>query len=360
MIYRLCGVRHTSYASDRAIAVIPADRRAVGLLVALGVAAPWLIPELYVVSYLTPWLLWTGATLGLNLLMGWAGQIHLGYAAIMAVGAYSSIHLARAGAPFVLAAAGGGLAATVAGSIFGMPALRVRGLYLAMSTLALQAIVDWVIVHVPSISGGAQATLIAPRLAAFGVDLSTATARYLMALGFCMLVTLFMINVRRTDLGRALLALREKDYAAEVIGVNVYYYKALAFGVSSFIGGVSGAALAFWFYRAVTPEQFGLDVSIRAAAMVITGGMGSVIGSYFGAGFILLAPIFLERLLRWAAAAAGVGVPVTTLSHLPLVLYGLLIVGFLLVEPLGLAKLYDNVRNYLLVWPFGYTRKQAA
>ncbi|MEW6020100.1 MAG: branched-chain amino acid ABC transporter permease [Pseudomonadota bacterium] len=359
MFYRQCGIRHTTYASDRAVAFIPAERRLLALLMALALAAPWLVSELYLVSYLMPWLIWTAATLGLNLLMGWAGQIHLGYAAIMAVGAYASIHLGRAGAPSVLAIAGGGLAAATAGSIFGLPALRVRGLYLAMSTLALQFIVDWTIVHVPAISGGAQATLVAPPAGLFGLALAGDRARYLSALAFCALITLFLVNVRRTDLGRALTALREKDYAAEVIGVNVYYYKSLAFAISSFIGGMSGGVLGFVYYRAVTPEQFGLDVSIQAAAMVIVGGLGTVIGSYFGAGFILLAPIFLERLLRWGTTALDIGISPGTLAHMPLVFYGSLIVAFLLIEPLGLAKIYDNVRNYLLVWPFGYTRKQA-
>lgn len=360
MFYRQCGVRHTTYASDRAIAVIPAERRLLTLVVAAAVAAPWIVPELYLVGYLTPWVAWTAATLGLNLLMGWAGQIHLGYAAVMAVGAYASIHLARAGAPFLVALAGGGAAAAVAGAVFGLPALRVRGLYLAMSTLALQLLVEWTIVHVPAISGGAQATLVAPVPRVAGLALATPWARYWLALAFCALVTLFCVNVRRTDLGRALTALREKDYAVEVIGVDVYYYKAIAFSLSSFIGGVSGGVLAFAYYRAVTPEQFGLDVSIQAAAMVIVGGMGRVIGSYFGAGFILLVPIFAERLVRWATAALGVPIPAATLAHVPLLMFGVLIVVFLLVEPLGLAKVYDNVRNYLLVWPFGYTRKQTA
>src|SRR5690606_6866928 len=137
MLYRECGVRHTTYAADRALAVIPFERALLVLLIVLAAAAPWIVTDLFLVSYLTPWLIWTAAVLGLNLLMGWAGQIHLGYGAVMAVGAYTAVHVARAGAPFVVAVAAGGLVAAVIGSLFGLPALRVRGLYLAMSTLAL-------------------------------------------------------------------------------------------------------------------------------------------------------------------------------------------------------------------------------
>lgn len=357
MFYRQAGIRHTSYEADREILAIPFERRLLALVGLFAVSAPLWLPPLYVNSYVMPWVIWSAAALGLNLLMGWAGQVHLGYASVMAIGAYTAIHLARLGVPFLLALALAGVAAAVAGSLFGVPALRVKGLYLAVSTLALQYVVDWVIVHVPAISGGAQATLQAPVPRLLGLALASDTARFYLALGWCAAVTLFMLNVRRTGLGRALIAVRDKDYAAEILGVNTYYYKALAFWLSSFLGGVSGAVLAMGYYRAVTPEQFSLDVSIQAAAMVITGGLGSVIGSYFGAGFIVLAPILLDRLVRAVTAAVGVEVPAPTLSHLPLILYGGLIMAFLLVEPLGLAKIYDNVRNYFLVWPFRYARK---
>lgn len=357
MFYRECGIRHTNYVSDRAVAVIPFERGLLAVVTVLGVATPWIVPDLFVVSYVTPWLIWSAAALGLNLLMGRAGQIHLGYGAIMAVGAYASIHLVRAGVPFVPAVIGGGIAAAFIGSVFGLPAMRVRGLYLAMSTLALQFIVDWTLVQVPAVSGGAQATLVAPRPSVFGMAIATDTSRYFVALAFVVVIALFSVNVHRTDLGRALAALREKDYAAAVIGVNVFYYKSLAFAVSSFIGGMSGAVLAFVYYRAVTPEQFGLNVSIMAVAMVIIGGLGSIIGSFFGAGFVLLAPIFLERALRWAAELFQLTISHSIIAHIPLILYGGLIMVFLLVEPLGLAKIYDNVRNYFRIWPFGYTRK---
>lgn len=360
MFYRQCGIRHTTYQADRRLVPIPGDRWLAAAVVIAAVTAPLWVERLYLSSYLTPWVIWSTATLSLNLLMGWAGQIHLGFASVMAIGAYASVHMARLGVPFVLAFAAGGVVAALVGSLFGVPAARVRGLYLAITTLALQYVVDWVIIHVPAISGGAQTTLQVPPMRVGTLTLDSDAARYYVALAWCALVTLFTLNLRRTGLGRALVAVREKDYAAEVIGVNVRYYKSLAFWLSSLLAGVTGAVLAFAYYRAVTPEQFSLNVSIQVVAMVIVGGVGSVIGSFLGAGFVLLGPIVLNRLVASAVQVAKLWVPAELLAHVPLVLYGTLIVLFLLVEPLGLAKIYDNVRNYFLVWPFGYTRRQAA
>jgi branched-chain amino acid transport system permease protein len=357
LFYRLSGIRHTSYAADRALWPIAADRWQIGVVLALAIAAPLLLSDLYLSNYMLPWLIWTVAALGLNLLMGWAGQIHFGYAAVMAIGAYGGIHLARSGVPFELAILSGGLISAAIGLIFGFAALRVKGLYLAVSTLAMQYIVDWLISHVPAISGGSQATLQAPPLRLLGLSVDTPYGRYYVALAVCIVVTLFMLNVGRTAFGRALIAVREKDFAAAVIGVSSFHFKLLAFWCSSFLGGVAGAVLAFCYYRAVTPEQFSLDVSIQLVAMVVVGGMGSVIGSYLGAALVLLAPIILNHLVGAVAGSWRLPLSQDLLSHVPLILYGGLIVGFLLFEPLGLAKIYDNLRNYFLVWPFRHARR---
>jgi branched-chain amino acid transport system permease protein len=352
MLYRLAGVRHTSYRSARRLFPVPFDRWLATAALLAAIAAPLLVSPLELNSYLLPWVVWSTAALGLNLLMGWAGQVHLGYAAVMAIGAYTAIHSVRAGIPFEAALVVGGLVSSCVGLLFGAAALRVKGLYLAVTTLAMQSIVDWTIVHVPAISGGSQATLQAPVVRLAGWPVETDPGRYWLALAVCVVVALFLLNVGRTSLGRALIAVREKDFAAAIIGVSPFKYKLLAFWCSSFIGGVAGAVLAFCYYRAVTPEQFHLEVSIQAVAMVIVGGLGSVLGSFFGAGLVLLAPIFLNNLVGWLAAALSLPLHAEILSHIPLVLYGALIVGFLILEALGLAKVYDNVRNYFLVWPF--------
>lgn len=362
MFYRQCGVRHTSYASDRQLLPLAFDRFQVGLVLVLAITAPVWVPQVYLTGYLLPFVIFATAAMGLNLLVGRTGQIHVGYAAVMAIGAYASIHLVRAGVPFELALVGAGVASACIGLLVGAVALRVKGLYLAIATLALQYIVEWLIIHVPAIGGGAQTTLQAPRPQLLGglVVVQTASGRYWLALAWCVLVALFLANVGRTGLGRALVAIREKDYAASVIGIHVYFYKLLAFWVSSFLGGVTGAILAFAYYRAVTPEQFSLDVSIQLLAMVLVGGLGSVLGNFLGAGLVLLVPIMLSNLIGWAGSALGRALPVQTLATLQLAVYGGLIVFFLLLEPLGLAKVYDNLRNYFLVWPFGYARRTIA
>lgn len=357
MLYRQAGVLHTDYSSDRALFPIPFDRWTIIVLLGLALAAPLIFSSLTLSSTIMPWLIWTSATLGLNLILGWAGQFHFGYAAIMAIGAYGAVHGARNGIPWEIAVILGGLTATVIGTAFAFAALRVKGLYLALSTLALQFVMDWVITHVPAISGGTQATLQAPPLRLLGQAVTSDAGLYYVALGWCLLVTVFMLNLRRSALGRALVAVREKDFAAAVIGVNSFYYKMVAFATSSFIGGVSGAILVFAFYRAVTPEQFAVNVSVELLAMVIVGGLGSIIGSFFGAAFILLAPGEINQLISWLAGLVGAKISIESLAHIPNAVYGGLIVAFLLIEPMGLGKLYANLRNYLLVWPFGYTRK---
>jgi branched-chain amino acid transport system permease protein len=357
MLFRQAGIYHTDYAADRAMFPIPLDRWMVSVLLVFALGAPWIVSSLALTSYVMPWLIWTAAALGLNLIIGWAGQFHFGYAAIMGIGAYTAVHGAKNGIPWEIAVILGGLMATVVGIVFAFAALRVKGLYLALSTLALQFVMDWVISHVPAISGGVSATLQAPTLRLLGQAITSEAGVYYVALAWCLFVTVFMLNLRRTALGRALVAVREKDFAAAVIGVQSFYYKLTAFATSSFIGGVSGAILVFTFYHAVTPEQFSVNVSIELLAMVIVGGLGSIIGSFFGAAFILLLPGQINYLIAWIAKLVGADIGIETLAHIPHMVYGALIIGVLLVEPMGLGKLYGNVRNYLLVWPFGYARK---
>jgi branched-chain amino acid transport system permease protein len=357
MFFRQAGIHHTNYRADLQLFPIPFDRWQIGVLLLIALLVPAAVSSLYMKSYVLPWLIWTAAALGLNLILGWAGQFHFGYAAIMGIGAYTTVHATLNGIPFEIALILAGVVATVIGCAFAITALRVRGLYLALSTLALQFVMDWVINKVPAVSGGTQATIQAPPLRLFGNPVTSDAGLYYVSLAWCILVTVFMLNLRRTGLGRALVAVREKDFAAAVIGVNSFYYKLVAFAMSSFIGGVSGAILVFCFYHAVTPEQFAVNVSIQVLAMVIVGGLGSVIGCYFGVAFILLLPGIVANLIFAAARAADLKIGIELLAHIPALVYGVLIIGFLLFEPLGLAKIYANLRNYFIFWPFGYARK---
>lgn len=357
MLFRQAGIFHTNYASTRALFPMPADRWMISILLVLGLIAPLTVSSIFLTTTMLPWLVWTSAVLGLNLILGWAGQFHFGYAAIMGIGAYAAVHGARNGIPWEISVVLGGLTAAVIGIVFAFAALRVKGLYLALSTLALQFVMDWVISHVPAISGGIQAMLQAPELKLLGQAVTSDAGLYYVALAWCVMVTIFMLNLRRTAFGRALVAVREKDFAAAVIGVNSTYYKLVAFATSSFMGGVSGAILIFTFYRALTPEQFAVNVSVELLAMVIVGGLSSTIGSYFGAAFILLLPGAINKLIAWGAQALGITISIELLAHIPYALYGVVIIVFLLIEPMGLGKMYTNVRNYFLVWPFGYARK---
>jgi branched-chain amino acid transport system permease protein len=357
MFYGLSGVRHNSYVSDSKLFPVPADRNVVVFFLLLGLAAPYLVSSLYLNSYVLPWLIWTAAVLGLNLVTGWAGQLHLGYAAVMAVGAYSAVHAAKFGVPWEFALLIGGLASSVIGSLFAVAALRVKGLYLALTTLAMQFVMDWVLTHSPTIAGGSHASLQSPTFALLGQDIASDAGLYYVAFGWCVLVTIFMLNLRRTGLGRALVAVREKDFAAAILGVNSFYYKLVAFAASSFIAGVSGAILVATFYFLAAPEQFAVNVSIQVLAMVIVGGLGSILGSYLGAALILLMPGVVNQLFSLGANFLGLNLGIETLAHIPNAAYGALIVIFLMIEPLGLGKLYANVRDYLMVWPFDQLKK---
>lgn len=357
MFYRRAGIRHTRYQDERQLFPLRFDCGLILIVLALLLAAPLLFDRLYVSGYLLPWLIWSAAALGLNLLMGWAGQIHLGYGAVIGIGAYGSVHLVRAGVPLEIATIAGGLLSAGIGTVFGAAALRMKGIYLAMATLAMQYVVDFVISHSEAISGGTLATLQVPPVRFLGVPMQGDLPPYYLALGLCFVITLFMLNVRRTSFGRALAALREKDYAAQILGISTFRYKLLAFWVSSFIGGAVGAVLAVTYLRAISPDQFHIELSIQILAMIIVGGLGSILGPFFGAALILFAPILLNNLLGAAAETFGLEMPIDLRAHLPLVAYGMLVIGFLLYEPLGLAKIYANFRNYLLVWPFRHAQR---
>jgi len=357
VFYRRAGIRHTRYQDERQLFPLGFDRGLIVAVILLLLAAPFLFDRLYVSGYLLPWLIWTSAALGLNLLMGWSGQIHLGYGAVMGIGAYGSVHLVRLGVPLEIAMIAGGLLSAIIGTMFGGAALRMKGIYLAMATLAMQYVVDFVISHSSVISGGSLATLQVPPVRFLGIPLQGDLPTYYLAFGVCLVITLFMLNVRRTSFGRALAALREKDYAAQILGISTFRYKLLAFWVSSFIGGVVGSVLAVTYLRAISPDQFHIELSIQILAMIIVGGLGSVLGPFFGTALILFAPILLNNLLGFAAGTFGLSLPIDLRAHLPLMAYGALVIGFLLYEPLGLAKIYANFRNYLLVWPFRHAQR---
>jgi branched-chain amino acid transport system permease protein len=244
--------------------------------------------------------------------------------------------------------------AALIGAIVGIPSLRIKGLYLAIATLAGQLIIEWTINHVTFISGGVQASIEVARPRIGSMVLSSHRAIYYFLLVFVVLAIVGTLNLMRTRVGRAFIAIRDQDIAAEIIGINIFRYKLLAFAVSAFYAGVTGV-LYTYFLGIANYEQFQLGVSIDYLAMIIIGGLGSVLGSIFGAIFVTLLPIGI----RYAMEAFGGtlfdrGTVLNLIPALRLVVFGGLIIGFLIVEPEGLNRLWRNIRSYFRVWPFAY------
>jgi branched-chain amino acid transport system permease protein len=355
MFHRESGVFKTSYAADMALYPLPVAKWAVAAFAGLFIAVAPLAFSEYYLSLLNLCLVAIVGALGLNILVGYTGQISIGHGAFMSVGAYTAANLiVRLGLPFWITIPAGGLMAALIGIVVGIPSLRIKGIYLAIATLAAQLIIEWTINHVTWISGGVQSSIEIPRPSLFGVPLSSEAAIYEFLMFFAVLAIVATLNLVRSRIGRAFIAVRDQDIAAEIIGINIFRYKLYAFAISSFYAGVAGV-LESYYLGIANYEQFQLDVSIDYLAMVIIGGLGSVLGSIFGAVFVTLLPI----ITRWALQSSGSLIfsqadLANIIPSLRLVIFGSLIILFLVVEPEGLARLWRNIRNYFRVWPFSY------
>ena len=356
MLYRENGQFKTSYRSDQQIFPIAQDRIAVALMLAAAfVAVPLLASEYLYTSILIPFVIMSLAALGVNVLVGYCGQISLGSGAFMAVGAYGAYNffVRIPGMPLIATLILGGLCAMFFGILFGLPSLRVKGLYLAVATLAAQFFSDWMFLRIQwltndSPSGSVSVT----KLKVLGMALDTPMARYLFCLTLLAVIALLAKNLVRGAIGREWMAIRDMDVAAAVIGIRPMFAKLSAFAVSSFIIGVAGALWAFVHLGSWEPAAFSVDVSFRLLFMVIIGGMGSIMGSFFGAGFIVIMPIVLSRALPALGSMVGVELSTAAVSHAELMIFGGLIVWFLIVEPHGLAKLWSIGKQKLRLWPF--------
>jgi branched-chain amino acid transport system permease protein len=355
VIARECGVFKTTYEADMALYPLPIARWTVGALavVFFGIL-PFALHEYYL-SIINLISIAVVGALGLNILVGYTGQISIGHGAFMSVGAYTAANFAtRLDFPFWLALPLGGLMAALVGAVVGIPSLRIKGLYLAIATLAGQLIIEWTINHVTWISGGVQASIEGPRPRLFGFEIAGQRGMYFFLLVFVVLATVGALNLVRSGVGRAFIAIRDQDVAAEIIGINIFRYKLTAFAISSFYAGVTGVLYTYYLGIA-NYEQFQIVTSVDYLAMIIIGGLGSVLGSIFGAIFVTLLPI----LIRYAMEALGglifsSAAVLNIIPNLRLILFGALIIGFLIVEPEGLNRLWRNVRNYFRVWPFAY------
>ncbi len=347
-----CGVFHTRYAAEMGLRPRPAQRVRLALLAAAIVVYPF-VANGYWLDLANQVAIATIGAIGLNILVGHTGQISLGQGAFMAIGAYSAGLLTQsAGLPWAASIPIACCIAAAAGAFFGLPSLRLKGLYLAIATLAAQEIVEWLMTHWTWLTGGTEAlVLTAPRL--FGVRMNTPFAFYWIGAALAAGTALFAANLFRSRMGRAFVAVRDQDIAASVIGVDVARTKLLAFATSSFLVGLAGALIAC-YRNIVSWERFTLDTSIVYLAMIIVGGLGSVRGSFLGAALITLLPAFIANAGRavqeTAPEVAGL------LPHVQHAVFGLVIIVFLIFEPRGLSKLWENVKDYFHVWPFAYRK----
>ncbi len=344
------GVFHTTYQQDTALRRTPAQKVRLVVLLAFLVIFPFLADNYYLTLANQIAIAAVGA-IGLNILVGFTGQISLGQGAFMAVGAYTAGLLAlRLGLPFWLTLPVASIVTAAVGAVFGIPSLRLKGLYLAIATLAAQQIIEWVITHWDAVTGGVEA-LVIPTPVLFGIPLNTQFGFYWVSVIMAGLTALFAVNLFRARVGRAFVAIRDQDIAAGVMGVNVFQYKVLAFAVSSFFVGLSGALTAN-YTTIISWERFTIETSILFLAMIIIGGLGSVSGSIYGAAFMTLLPAVITNLGR------GLGAAVPAIGQLiPFIqqaFFGLVIILFLIFEPEGLAKLWRNVKDYFRLWPFSY------
>jgi branched-chain amino acid transport system permease protein len=359
MLYREAGQFKTSYTADQAVFPIRQDRFfIVAVLIAAYVAVPLLGSDYWLLTIMIPFLTFSLAALGLNILTGYAGQVSLGTGGFMAVGAFATYKIATAfpGLNIVVVFLLAGLIAALVGIAFGFPSLRIKGFYLAVATLAAQFFLIWMFNKFPWFTNDtASGVISAPPRAVFGNFFVTGAEtkpvdKYLFVLTFVSLLAFAAKNLVRGRIGRAWMAIRDMDIAAEIIGIRPLRTKLLAFAISSFYCGIAGALWAFIYTGAVEPLAFDIDRSFQILFMIIIGGLGSILGSFLGAAFIVLLPILLDN----APRLAGFAIPVNIVSNLQSMIFGALIIFFLIVEPRGLARLWQIAKDKLRTWPFPY------
>jgi len=356
MLYREAGQFKTSYAGDQQVFPIRQDRIAItALLVFAYAVVPLFANQYWLSAILVPFLIFSLAALGLNILTGYAGQLSLGTAAFMAVGAFAAYNfvLRVPGIPILVAFVLAGVCAALIGILFGLPSLRIKGFYLAVATLAAQFFVVWALTHYSWFSNHSTSGVIsAQKMQILGYSFDSPVSKYVLTLSIVVVLGLAAKNMVRSSVGRAWMAVRDMDVAASVIGIRLMQTKLLAFAISSFYCGVAGALYAYAYLGTVEPEGFNLDLSFRVLFMVIIGGAGSILGSFLGAAFIVLLPIFLNSLTPVIENGLGLQLPPGLMSNLELIVFGGLIIFFLVVEPHGLARLWQIGKEKLRLWPF--------
>jgi branched-chain amino acid transport system permease protein len=345
-----CGDFRTSYEKDAVIFQTPFIKVCMALFLAGLLSLPFLLKSEYLWVVLQIIIAAIGAV-GLNILTGFTGQISLGQGAFLGVGAYTSAYItAKMGLSFWIGVPAAGLVTAMAGMVFGIPSLRLKGLYLAIATLASQFILEWIFIRWEPVTGGSYG-IVVPRPSIAGYVFESDGSYYFIVLAIAVVMILFAANLMRTKTGRAFMAVRDHYISAEIMGISLYKYRLLSFGISSFYAGVAGALYGHSL-KFVSSEQFGIWVSIVYLAMIIIGGLRSIIGSIFGAVFMMLLP----KLLSVVTTAVSADIPSITrlVTAFEQGIFGLIIVLFLIFEPDGLAHRWKLVKAYWKLYPFSY------
>lgn len=354
MFYRDAGELKTSYAQDQAIFPIALDRNVVIATVLAGaLIVPFFASTYWLGSILLPFLILSIAAMGLNILTGYAGQLSLGSGAFMAVGAYAAVNLIlrMPALPFPISLALAGTVAGLLSMLFGLLSLRIRGFYVAVATLAAQFFIEWLCTHVPWLTLNTHSGVVStPALQWLGFEVASIPARYLVAFVIAVGLALLAKNLVRSSVGRAWMAVRDHETAAELTGVDTARAKLTAFAVGGFYCGVAGALWSFLYLGNVEIEAFSLHRSFQILFMIIVGGLGSILGSFLGAAFIVLLPVAIAN----AATLFGTAAKPDLLANFELMIFGALIIGFLILEPHGLARLAINAKERLRRWPLPY------
>jgi branched-chain amino acid transport system permease protein len=358
VFYREAGQFKTSYESDSAVFPILQDRIGIAVILAIAfVVIPLTANNFFLNGVMIPILIFALAAIGLNILTGYTGLISLGTGAFMGVGAYACYKLTTIfpDVPVVIHILLSGFFASAIGFLFGLPSLRVKGFYLAVATLAAQFFLTWCFIRIPWLYNyNASGAIEVPTRTMFDIAVTgpqaTPLTRYFVVLGIVVFLTFLASNLLRGRIGRSWMAVRDMDIAAELMGIKLFDAKLLSFAVSSYFIGVAGALLVFLWLGAAEAESFAIRTSFLVLFMIIIGGLGSLIGCFFGAAFIFGLPI----ILRAVPPAFGIDVSAATVDHLQFMIVGALIIFFLIVEPHGLARLWSIAKQKLRVWPFPY------
>lgn len=344
-----CGLFFTSYQGEAQIFQSGFQKLMVGLFIAALAVAPFALNN-YLTSVMNLIFISVIGAVSLNLLTGVCGQISLGHGAFIGVGAYAAGQCTLHGVPFPIAILVAGLITAMVGMVFGVPSLRLKGIYLAISTLAAQLVLEYVFLHGGALTGGSNGLLLEPPTI-LGFSFDTEARMYYLLFFFAAAALLMVSNIMRTKYGRAFVSIRDFYLSAEIVGVNLFWYKLVAFGVSSFLAGVAGGLWAH-YTGYISAEQFNIGLSISYLAMIIIGGLGSVLGSVFGAIFIVLLPEVLNAL---GNGLSGVFPDISqSIVALREGVFGLVLILFLIFEPEGLANRWRLVKAYWKLYPFAH------